>query len=954
MALAEVPPNAVGCAGKDGATGQKAKGEAGAQGAVRAHAQHAPEGRARDDLRGMCEAVAGAMSRLEGWSTLLAAEERRWAGTEPTGRTPAWEQSLVRLHETATRSLSRSAHANDEAYVAIWLGYAAHLRRRSSADAIDTYKYLKSQHIGDTSAALYTAWARAEHAEGRTDKALGVLGKALSKGAAPADEIHKLQRELMSGAPPATGGHVRDTPTAQMPRNRTFTPVVRTTPNGSKSRTDAPAAAQSSLAMALMPTPKTTARDENGPTATRITFTTPHAGANPAGAAPAPASVAASSDGASTGATARSSGASGGTDDTTLTTHASQAVVATPVANSASRPVHKSIEPPPQPAPRVDDAPAPPRALQTPGGQSVLLRTPASQLKTRSAAPSAADGNAPSSAMKGLRRLGGLKSFSGPARRVIPGAAAPDPSSDATTPAPAPEPTPVAATPTAAAGRSLGTIAEALVNDHPKDPAATGAAPMAALESLSLGMSLGRLSPVEETSREGSGASGSRPSSAATTACGGLGAPSGANSPASVDAASPPETKNTDEAASGPAAEVRAPESAKAAPMASALPASGPAPVAVEQAAAPLQAAAATPVPARAPPSAAPAQAPPSAAPAPAPAAEPALAPVPAPTPAPAVAPAPAPQAAQARESEAHVTVSGVVYQKLECVGKGGSSKVFKVISPSKKIYALKRIHLNKDQHDASTMSGFLDEVKLLRKLRGKEHIVQLIAYEYIPAEMLLYIVLEFGEVDLSRLLTKRREKKAKTAQAKGWSAEKAAALTMEDLLFIRLYWSQMLQAVNTIHEERIVHSDLKPANFLFVEGTLKLIDFGIAKTIKNDTTNIVRDCSMGTVNFMAPEAVTAGGGQAGGAQPGGVMKIGRASDIWSLGCILYQMIYGRTPFAHLGFIQKLYAITDPRHEIAFPPLKGLDETLIQTMRRCLERDSNKRATMEELLDECD
>jgi serine/threonine-protein kinase TTK/MPS1 len=51
-----------------------------------------------------------------------------------------------------------------------------------------------------------------------------------------------------------------------------------------------------------------------------------------------------------------------------------------------------------------------------------------------------------------------------------------------------------------------------------------------------------------------------------------------------------------------------------------------------------------------------------------------------------------------------------------------------------------------------------------------------------------------------------------------------------------------MLESVHTIHEERIVHGDLKPANFVFVQGTLKLIDFGIAKAIQNDTTNIVRE----------------------------------------------------------------------------------------------------------------
>ena len=64
-----------------------------------------------------------------------------------------------------------------------------------------------------------------------------------------------------------------------------------------------------------------------------------------------------------------------------------------------------------------------------------------------------------------------------------------------------------------------------------------------------------------------------------------------------------------------------------------------------------------------------------------------------------------------------------------------------------------------------------------------------------------------------------------------------------------------MLQAVQAIHDESIIHSDLKPANFLLVEGCLKLIDFGIAKAIPNDTTNIQRDHQTGTLNYMSPEA---------------------------------------------------------------------------------------------------
>jgi len=86
---------------------------------------------------------------------------------------------------------------------------------------------------------------------------------------------------------------------------------------------------------------------------------------------------------------------------------------------------------------------------------------------------------------------------------------------------------------------------------------------------------------------------------------------------------------------------------------------------------------------------------------------------------------------------------------------------------------------------------------------------------------------------------------------------------------FIRLTWQQMLSAVHSIHQERIIHGDLKPANFLFVKGALKLIDFGIAKAIQSDdTTNIYRDSQIGTLNYMSPESILdTGTGTNGGAR---------------------------------------------------------------------------------------
>lgn len=53
-----------------------------------------------------------------------------------------------------------------------------------------------------------------------------------------------------------------------------------------------------------------------------------------------------------------------------------------------------------------------------------------------------------------------------------------------------------------------------------------------------------------------------------------------------------------------------------------------------------------------------------------------------------------------------------------------------------------------------------------------------------------------------------------------------------------------------------IIHSDLKPANFLLVSGRLKLIDFGIASSIQGDMTSVFKDVTTGTFNYMSPEAI--------------------------------------------------------------------------------------------------
>ncbi len=214
-------------------------------------------------------------------------------------------------------------------------------------------------------------------------------------------------------------------------------------------------------------------------------------------------------------------------------------------------------------------------------------------------------------------------------------------------------------------------------------------------------------------------------------------------------------------------------------------------------------------------------------------------------------------------------------YEVLSEIGKGNFGTITKILRKSdKKILVWKE--LDYSQMSEKEKQQLVNEVNILRELKN-QNIVRYYDRIIDKKNTKIYIIMEYCEGgDLSQLI-KRCKKKKESIQ--------------EDIIW--KIFTQVILAIHYIHNfksGKILHRDIKPSNiFLDKENNIKLGDFGLSRELSEKSKFAYSH--VGTPYYMSPEQIDE-------------LKYNEKSDIWSLGCFLYELVTFHPPFQAKNQIQ--------------------------------------------------
>ena len=221
-------------------------------------------------------------------------------------------------------------------------------------------------------------------------------------------------------------------------------------------------------------------------------------------------------------------------------------------------------------------------------------------------------------------------------------------------------------------------------------------------------------------------------------------------------------------------------------------------------------------------------------------------------------------------------------YKVLELIGEGSFGRVFKgQVKATGEYVALKLIP--KVSKSESDLNGLRNEFKIQQKL-NHPNVVRVI--ESFETQNEIVAVTEYLPGELHKLFDLYKSEKVGND---GRSLPESR---------VREIAVDLLSALHYLHQNRILHRDVKPQNVLIdAKGRAKLCDFGFARNLGLNTH--VLTSIKGTPLYMAPELIEE-------------RPYDQAADLWSVGCILYELLVGSPPFSTKNIIQLINKV---RHD---------------------------------------